>query len=119
MRLRDERYLFGLTPWVFFALWLGIGIGLGAGLEDAPLSVRVLVLGPIGWSMPFYMVRMPISSRRRRRVAGLPQPDRFRAVPRRVYPIGRLQGDGRLALYDLDVIALVCRTERGLITPAR
>ena len=66
VRLRDERYLCGLTPSAYFPLWLGVGIALGAALEDAAVMGAMLVLGPTSWSMPFYMARMPVFSRRRR-----------------------------------------------------
>jgi hypothetical protein len=59
VRLRDERYLFHLTPLVFFPLWLAAGVALGWLLEDAPFWLRVLIGAPVGWTMPFYMVRMP------------------------------------------------------------
>lgn len=63
MRLRDERYLFHLTPWVFFPVWLAAGVALGWLLEDAPFWLRVLIGAPVGWTMPFYMIRMPFFAR--------------------------------------------------------
>jgi hypothetical protein len=58
VRLRDERYLFHLTPWVFFPLWLAAGAALGWLLEDAPLWLGLLIAAPVGWTMPFYVARM-------------------------------------------------------------
>ena len=58
VRLRDERYLFHLSPWVYFPLYLGAGVALGWLLEDAPFWLQVLVAAPIGWTLPFYIIRM-------------------------------------------------------------
>jgi hypothetical protein len=73
VRLRDERYLFHLTPWAFFPLWFGIGIGLSWALDDAPLWLRAVVIGPVSWTMPFYIARMPsiarIAARNRSRIS--------------------------------------------------
>jgi hypothetical protein len=67
VKLRDRRYLFGLTPWAFFPLWLALGVGLSWSLDDAPLWLRIVVIGPISWTMPFYMARMPFVARIARR----------------------------------------------------
>ncbi len=71
VRLRDERYLFHLTPWVYFPLWLGVGIALRWLLDDEPFWLRALIAGPVGWTLPFYVARMPIFVRfaARRRTA--------------------------------------------------
>lgn len=58
VRLRDDRYLFHLSPWAFFPLWLAAGAALGWLLEDVPLWFGILIAAPVGWSMPFYMARM-------------------------------------------------------------
>ncbi|MGY2127017.1 hypothetical protein [Blastococcus sp. SYSU DS0617] len=59
MRLRDPRYLFGVRPWVFFPAWFALGSTLGWLLDGAPVWLRLLVLAPVGWTMPFYVARMP------------------------------------------------------------
>jgi hypothetical protein len=63
VKLRDERYLFHLTPWAYFPLWLGVSMTLGWLLEDSPFWLRLLIVGPIAWTLPFYMARMPIFAR--------------------------------------------------------
>jgi len=63
VRLRDGRYLFGLTPWAYFPLWIGLGNALAWILDDAPLWLRLLIIGPISWTLPFYIVRMPCVAR--------------------------------------------------------
>lgn len=59
VRLKDERYLFHLRPWVYFPLYLGAGVALPWLLEDAPVWLQILIEAPIGWTLPFYMIRMP------------------------------------------------------------
>lgn len=59
VRLRDERYLFHLRPWAYFPLWFALGIGLGWILDAAPFWLRVLIIAPVGWTLPFYVARMP------------------------------------------------------------
>ena len=63
VKLRDDRYLFGLTPWAFFPLWLAAGVGISALVEDWPFWLGLLVKIPVGWSMPVYIVRMPVFRR--------------------------------------------------------
>ena len=63
VRLRDDRYLFHLSPWAFFSLWLAAGPALGWLLEDAPLWLGILIAAPVGWTMPFYIARMPFFTR--------------------------------------------------------
>ena len=77
MRIRDDRYLFHLSPWAFFPLWLAAGATLGWLLEDAPLWLAILILAPVAWTMPIYVaqmvVRVPFFARmtaRRRSVNG-------------------------------------------------
>ena len=58
VRLRDDRYLFHLSPWAFFPLWLAAGATWGWLLEDATLWLSILVAAPVAWTMPFYVARM-------------------------------------------------------------
>ena len=69
MQLRHRRYLFELAPWAFFPLWLATGVGVSALVEDWPLWLGLLLRVPVGWSMPLYVVRMPVF----RRAAGKEQ----------------------------------------------
>jgi len=63
MKLRDDRFLFGLTPSVFFPLWAAAGVAVSALIEDWPLWPGLLVAVPVGWSMPVYVLRMPVFRR--------------------------------------------------------
>ena len=58
VRLRNDRYLFHLSPWAFFPLWLAAGAALGWLLEDVPLWLGILIAAPVGWAMPIYVARM-------------------------------------------------------------
>jgi hypothetical protein len=44
---------------VYFPLWFGLGSGLGWILDEEPFWLRALVIGPIAWTMPFYVARLP------------------------------------------------------------
>lgn len=60
MRFRDDRYLFHLSPWAFFPLWLAAGAALSWLLEDAPLWLAIPILAPVAWIMPLYVARMVV-----------------------------------------------------------
>jgi hypothetical protein len=59
VRLGDRRYLFGLTPWAYFPLWLAVLLGLSWILDEAPLWLRLVVIAPISWTLVIYILRMP------------------------------------------------------------
>jgi hypothetical protein len=75
MRLRDERYWLGISPWAFVPVFLVVGSGLAALLDPLTPWLRVpamaLLLG-IGFA---YLQRSPWASRWDRRGLTQAEPD--------------------------------------------